>query len=158
MPQVSIRLELHNSIIAAVEQLTFTDSAEVLFSDVIKYPENVIENYTASVQFSDTTDIQRNLSDTQRAYGFKIVTGELIEENNGQNDIDIKTDRLAQVEDRLGYFVTTIPMLLTSSSFQIVDTRFNQASYLIEPTDRGYQLMLVFDFDVIVKVGNRTVQ
>lgn len=156
--EYEIRKELQEALIEELEGLEYMDTSEVVFEDVIKYPTDIFDGFIASVQFGNRTVTERNMDYDKQLTTFRIVFGELVEANTTQEVLDVKTDRLADAEDRIFNLLEKIPNAFESLSpdYKVIDVGGLTSIPLIQQTNRGIELLMdisaTFTVDIQVKI------
>lgn len=156
--ELAIRKELQDSIIEKLSAVTYQASGETLFDEVVKYPVDLFAGFIASVQFGNRIVGERNMDYDLQETSFRIVYGDLVENNSDQDALDVKTDRLADVEDRLFNFFEAVPGAFEDDfdDFRVIDINGITSIPIIQETNRGIELIMdmsvTFVVDIQVKI------
>lgn len=152
--EYEIRTELHDLVITAIQDVEYKDSTEKLFDNVVKYPEDIFDGYICSVQYRSRSIVERNLDYDKQSVGFRLVFGQLIETNANQEALDVKTDLLGNTEDRLYNTLEKVPNLFDGKTSNFIVTQVTNINSipLVQTTNRGVEITMDIEFDVIVDI------
>lgn len=148
-----MRNEIHDKIITDFQAFTFSGGGS-MFRQVIKGvgSDTTIDSGDIIIGFDQSTEEIYGNSSTIRNYGFVATYFEMIE-NRTEAEIDIISERIGNVEDKILDYLQKEPPNITVDGLVIYKVRLGSILPQIIETEAGIGNIVDFRFNVFVELN-----
>ncbi len=150
-----IRKQLLDKLIADFRALKHYDGTSTMFNAVQRIYLDLPEILPSAQIIPIGADVDNDMIDfDNRQLNFSLIVFENLEENGTQDTIDIKIDRLCDIEDGVLRYIEQIPnnVGIVNGEFRVYKTAVNNVRWNYGEGVNGMALYLIVEFGCFVQL------
>lgn len=148
-----MKKEIHDKLITDLTALTFNGTTPI-FTTVKKALYAFQDELDCLLIPGDPDNQVSGQSTDIRSYAFSLLVREFLENANNQTELDLKIDRLSNIEDKVLDYLQKLPNPINTSlsGINVMQILVSPCRYDYASNERGVEINLVVNFAVQVVI------